>query len=415
MEWYQLAIVFAVAFAVTFACVPLSKRIAKLVGAIDYPSNRRVNTEPIPRCGGIALYFGLIAGALTMYVGVLFFGWKLNDLYTLEDVNYLLLFIGVTVMFAVGLFDDITQISPAAKFGGQLVAAIIVVAAGVSIGAVRTVIEGDYVNLGWVDYPLTVLYLVVFVNVTNLIDGLDGLASGVVAIVSAALMYLVFMRGSFTLVLMCVAMVAVCLAFLRYNFFPASVFMGDSGSLLLGFVLGIISVEGVVRTQSFIIMLVPLAIAGVPVLDTFTAIVRRLRGHESIGHADLEHVHHRLLQAGLSQKRSVALLWLCSAALAVVGCAISGMSGLARWIIFFVLAVAIFIIIWKFGLFKPVLAHHYDGLGERGPRMPFSSRKKGSSKAANGAATASPKASEPIAEAETSMSADAATLGEGGE
>ena len=386
MEWYRLAIVFAVAFAVTFACVPLSKRIAHRLGAIDYPSNRRINAEPIPRCGGIALYLGLIAGALTIYVGVLFFGWEMDDFYTLQNVNYLLLFVGVTIMFGVGLFDDITQISPWAKFGGQVVAAIIVVAAGISIGAVRTVIEGDYVDLGWADYPLSVLYLVVFANVTNLIDGLDGLASGVVAIVSTALMFLVFMRGAFTLMLMCAAMVAVCLAFLKFNFFPASVFMGDSGSLLLGLMLGIISVAGVVRTQSFIIILVPIAIAGVPVLDTFTAIVRRLRGHESIGHADLEHVHHRLLQAGLSQKRSVAVLWICSAVLAVAGCVISGMSGVVRWGVFVVLAIAVFIVIWKFGLFKPVLAHHYNGIGKRGPRMPRAKaeQKNGKSAAEDG-------------------------------
>ena len=134
--------------------------------------------------------------------------------------------------------------------------------------------------------------------------------------------------------------------------------------------LGIVSVEGVVRTQSFIVMLVPLAIAGVPVLDTLSAIVRRLRGHESIGHADLEHVHHRLLKAGLSQKRSVAVLWLCTAVLAVAGCAISGTSGYFRWSVFFVLAIVVLIVIWKFGLFRPVLKHHYDNQGKVGPRKP---------------------------------------------
>ena len=413
MEWYQLAIVFAIAFAVTFACVPLSKRIARRLGAIDYPSNRRVNTEPIPRCGGIALYLGLVAGCLALYVGVLFFEWDLGDLYTLKNIDYLLLFVGVSVMFAVGLFDDITQISPWAKFSGQLVASVIVVAAGVSIGAVRTMVEGDYVDLGWADYPLTVLYLVVFANITNLIDGLDGLASGVVAIVSCALMFLVFMRGSFTLTCMCAAMIAVCLAFLRYNFFPASVFMGDSGSLLLGFALGIISVEGVVRTQSFIIVLVPLAIAGVPVLDTFSAIVRRLRGHESIGHADLEHVHHRLMQAGLSQKRSVAVLWICSAVLAVAGCAISGMSGAVRWGVFIVLAVAVFVVIWKFGLFKPVLAHHYSGFGQVGPRMP---RKKASGHSKAKASKGKQKgASAAAADSAASVVAAASDTGEDGD
>ena len=370
VAWQPLLIVFAVAFVVTFATVPLSKAIAAKLGAIDYPSNRRVNADPVPRCGGIALYLGLCAAAFTVFLGVRFFGWEFDEYYRLVDMNYPLLFVGVTVMFAVGLVDDITQIRPLTKFSGQIVASIIVVAAGVSISAVRTVIDGDYVDLGWLDAPISVLYLVVFANITNLIDGLDGLASGLVAIVSAALLYLVIMRGSMMLAFACVAMIAVCLAFLRFNFFPASVFMGDSGSLLLGLMLGIISVEGVVRTQSFIVMLVPLAIAGVPVLDTVSAIVRRLRGHESIGHADLNHVHHRLLKAGLSQKRSVAVLWLCTAVLAVAGCAISGTSGYFRWGVFFVLGVVVLVVIWRFGLFKPVLKHHYDNQGKLGPRQP---------------------------------------------
>ena len=370
MDWLQALIVFCVAFGVTYATVPLSKRIAKLVGAIDYPGNRRVNTKPVPRCGGISLYLGLVAGAFTVFLGTHFFGWVLADLYTIQNVNYILLFIGITVMFGVGLVDDITQIGAMTKFAGQIVAAIIVVASGISIGTVRMPIDGSYLPLGWLDYPLTVLYLVVFVNITNLIDGLDGLASGLVAIVAMALLYLVLARGSATLAFACIALIAVCLAFLRYNFFPASIFMGDSGSLLLGLMLGIISVAGIVRTQSFIIMLVPLAIAGVPVLDTLSAIVRRLRGHESIGHADLEHVHHRLMRAGLSQKRSVAVLWLATAVLAIAGCFISTSSGIARWAIFFVLAAVVFFIIWKFGLFRPVLKHHYDNFGKRGPRQP---------------------------------------------
>ena len=136
--------------------------------------------------------------------------------------------------------------------------------------------------------------------------------------------------------------------------------MGDSGALLLGMMVGIISIEGVVRTQSLVIVLVPLAIAGVPIVDTLSAIVRRIRGHESIGHADLGHVHHRLLRAGLSQKRSVAVLWICTAVLAFTGCAISGLSGLVRWSVLLVLAVVVFVVIWRFGLFGPVLRHHYD-------------------------------------------------------
>ena len=227
MEWYQAVIVFAVAFAVAYCMVPVSKKIAFRIGAIDYPGYRRMNREPIPRCGGIALYVGLIAACFTMFLGVRFFDWDLHDLYILSDVNYIVLFVGVTTMFTVGLVDDITQLSPGVKLAGQIVAATVVTLSGITIGAVRTLVVGDYLSLGWIDYPLTVLYLVVFVNITNLIDGLDGLASGLVAIVAGGLLYLVLMRGSFTLVLVCLALIAVCLAFLRYNFFPASVFMGD--------------------------------------------------------------------------------------------------------------------------------------------------------------------------------------------
>lgn len=370
MEWYQIAIVFGVSFGVTYLMVPVAKKLAWKIGAIDYPGNRRVNTEPVPRCGGIALLAGLIAGIFVTFVGAKFYGWALNDLYVLQSIDYSLLYIGVVTMFTVGLVDDIVQLSAPVKFAFQVVASCIVAASGVTIGTVQGFATSDYLSLGWVDYPITVLYYLVFVNITNLIDGLDGLAAGLVAIVACGLLYLVYIRGSYTLALACVALIAVCLAFLRYNFFPASIFMGDCGALLLGLAVGIISVEGVVRTQSFFIMLVPLVIAGVPVLDTFSAIVRRLRSHESIGHADMGHIHHRLLRAGLSQKRSVAVLWLCSAALAIIGCAMEGLSGAVRWTALFVFAVAVFFVVWKFGLFKPVLKHHYDGKGQSGPRTP---------------------------------------------
>ena len=380
VAFLESAIVFAVAFAVTFACVPLAKRIARLVGAIDYPGNRRINKTPVPRCGGIAMYLGLCAAALTVLIGVRFFDWELLNLYALADVNYLLLYVGITLMFLVGLIDDITQLSPYLKFGGQILAAIIVVMAGISVGSARIPITGDYVDFGWVDYPISVLYLLVFVNITNLIDGLDGLASGLVAIVSAALLYLVVMRGFMTMAFVCVALIAVCLAFLCFNFFPASIFMGDSGSMLLGLMVGIVSVAGVARTQSFVIMVVPLAIAGVPVLDTVSAIVRRLRGHQRIEQADQEHIHHRLLKSGLSQKRSVAVLWTATALLSIVGCVGSSYSGPIRWTIFVILFVVVFFVIWKFGLFKPVLKHHYDNLGGRGPRVPRESQIVGAQK-----------------------------------
>lgn len=369
MEWYQVAIVFAVAFLVTYIAVPFSKWLARKLGAIDYPSNRRINKEPVPRCGGVALYLGMLAACFVIFLGVRFFRWNLPVLFALGNVNYVLLYVGITFMFVTGLVDDITQLKALPKFLAQIAACSIVVFSGVSIGEVNNFGHG-FVELGWFNYPLSVLYLLVFVNITNLIDGLDGLAAGLVAIIAAALMYLAWIRGNYLLVLCCVALIAICLAFLRYNFFPATVFMGDSGSLVLGLLVGIISITGVVRTQGLMVMIAPLVIAGVPMLDTASAIIRRLRGHQPIGQADMGHVHHRLMRAGLSQRRSVAALWLCSAVLSVVTCLMVGAGSRTRYIMFAILVIVVAVVSWKFGLFKPVLRHHYENRGNVGPRKP---------------------------------------------
>lgn len=352
--------------------VPVSKKIAVRIGAVDYPSDRRMNDSPIPRCGGIALYAGLVAAGIVLVVGINFFDWHILSFSEARGINFLVLFIGVSVMFAVGLADDITQLSPVVKLGGQILAACIVVAAGVSIGVIRSPLGEGFVDLEWFSFPITVIYLVAFVNVINLIDGLDGLAAGIVAIVAAGLLYLIAMRGASTFALICLALIAVCLAFLRYNFSPASVFMGDSGSLFLGLMIGVISISGVVRTQSLVAMLVPLVMAGVPILDTLSAIIRRMRGHQPIQQADAGHIHHRLMHAGLGQRKSVLILYACSIVLVVIGCLLGSMhNAFWMWVIIVVLGVVLFLIIKRFGLFRPVLRHYYINKGGRGPRKPL--------------------------------------------
>lgn len=360
MEWYQVLIVCAVAFVATYAMVPVSKRLATALGAIDYPGGRRINTRAVPRCGGIALYVGLCAGIFTLLVGMHVLGWEVVDLYEIPNVNYAQLFVGVSLMFAVGLVDDIIQLKSAPKFVGQIVAAVVIVAAGVSIGSVRVPMSSAYISYDWLDAAISVLYLLVFVNITNLVDGLDGLAAGLVAIVAASLAYLMLQRGAYTMTFLVLALIAVCVAFLRYNIYPASIFMGDSGSHLLGVVVGIVSVVGVARAQGIVSMLVPLVLAAVPVLDTCFAIVRRLRAHQPVGKGDTDHVHHRLLKSGMGQRRAVAVLWALTAVLAVVGIAIENFSGTQRVAVILVLAVGIGFVSWKFGLFGPVLQHHYS-------------------------------------------------------
>lgn len=365
-------VTFAVSFLVTLVLVPVCRRIAVLIGAIDFPSNRRINTEPVPRCGGIAMYGGFMAGVLTIYLGVTCFDWSIIDYYVVRDINYAVLLIGLTLMFLTGLIDDIVQLSPKVKFSGQVVASLFVALSGASIDMVRSIVGDAYVSLGFMDVPLTVLYLVAFANIINLVDGLDGLAAGIVGISAISMMVLVWMRGSFSLVLICAMLLAVCTAFLIFNFNPASIFMGDSGALFLGLLLGTISIAGVVRTQSLVVMVVPLVMAGVPVLDTFTAIVRRVRQHQRFDQADLSHIHHRLVDAGYSQRKAVLILYACTGALAVVGLLLIGSSGLVRWATLIVLLVVVAFVIWRFGLFRPVLQHYYVGKGKTGARKPHS-------------------------------------------
>ena len=367
-EFIQGILVFSVAFIVTFLMVPVSKRIALKIGAIDYPSDGRINTKPIPRCGGIALYCGLLAAVLVMFIGTSFFNWEMLNLYFLQEVNYPLFFAGVTLIFAVGLVDDIVQLSPAKKLVGQVLAAIVVVFAGVSISVIKSIAGTAFINLGWLDYPISVVFLVVFVNIINLIDGLDGLAAGIVAIIALSLLYMVLQRGNMTLAFACVALIAICLAFLFYNFAPASIFMGDSGSYLLGLILGVIAISGVMRTQSLMVSLVPIVIAGIPILDTLSAVIRRIRGHEPVQKRDLEHIHHRLVGVGLKQREAVFILYTCSLVLAVIGIFVSNVSREVSLIILIALAVIVSFAIWRFGLFRPVLKHYYDGKERRDPK-----------------------------------------------
>ena len=345
MHVYYALIVFVMVFAVTFATVPLSKKIARTFNAIDYPGDCRMNTMPLPRCGGISLYLGLCAGALIIVVGVYAFGWSF-DILGAGRINYPLLFAGVSAIFVVGLVDDILQIGPLAKFIGQIAAATLVAFSGITIDVLQLLGISPSTPLNWINIPATVLYLVVFVNIINLSDGLDGLATGIVALISLALLILFMAKGSYLTTFITVAVVAVCLAFLRFNYPPASLFMGDSGSHVLGLMLGVVSIMGATavavvdaasamagaaagtaasatQTQNIVSLVVPLIMAGVPLLDTCFAIIRRLRAKQSISKGDLDHLHHRLARTSLGPRKTVWLLWLCTAALCGIALTLS--------------------------------------------------------------------------------------------
>ena len=350
------------AFAVTFVTVPLAKRIAIKLDAVDYPSARRINKRPVPRMGGIAIFLGLAAALAVQYVGTTCFGWPpVLISHPSMNINYGVLALGVAVVFATGAVDDVVQLTPKAKLAGQILGAVIAVASGLSIShVVNPFASGGEINLGWVAYPLTVFYLVAFSNIINLIDGLDGLATGISAIAAFSMYNYALLFGRVDAAALSITLVAACLAFLRYNFHPAKIFLGDSGALMLGFLLGVISLLNVSRTAALTSLLVPLIVAGVPIIDTFSAIVRRRRAHVGMDVADKGHIHHRLIQEGYNQRQAVVLIYCWCILLAVGATVITQVSVAARVVIFLLLGLLSFAVAVHLHLFEPVLRHHYN-------------------------------------------------------
>lgn len=361
MDWLEYGVLFAVAAVVTIALTPLARKLAIKLDAIDYPSARRVNMLPIPRMGGVAIFGGILAALAVAGFGVYAFGGVDPFIdYNGIEVNYWGVLLGTVLIFLVGAVDDVVDLNPKAKMLGQIVAACVVAGSGLLFSSIHNPIGEGYIEFGWVAYPLTVFYLVAFANVINLIDGLDGLAAGITGISAITILLFAVLTGRFDAVLFSVILVGVCAGFLKSNFFPASIFMGDSGALLLGFSLGVISLFAVARSALFVSLLVPILAAGVPILDTFFAIVRRKREHRPIDEADKGHIHHRLMRAGFSQRATVLIMWAWTALLAACGVIITWADNLVRIPIFLIACAVTAYAIVKLRLLGDALSHHFN-------------------------------------------------------
>lgn len=361
MDWLEYGVLFAVAAVVTIALTPLARKLAIKLDAIDYPSARRVNMLPIPRMGGVAIFGGILAALAVAGFGVYAFGWVDPFIdYNGIEVNYWGVLLGTVLIFLVGAVDDVVDLNPKAKMLGQIVAACVVAGSGLLFSSIHNPFGEGYIEFGWVAYPLTVFYLVAFANVINLIDGLDGLAAGITGISVITILLFAVLTGRFDAALFSVILVGVCAGFLKSNFFPASIFMGDSGALLLGFSLGVISLFAVARSALFVSLLVPILAAGVPILDTFFAIVRRKREHRPIDEADKGHIHHRLMRAGFSQRATVLIMWAWTALLAACGVIITWADNLVRIPIFLIACAVTAYAIVKLRLLGDALSHHFN-------------------------------------------------------
>ncbi len=351
----------AAAFITTFLTVPLVKRLAIKLDAVDYPSKRRINTKPIPRMGGTAVFLGLVVACIVQILGTWYLGWPpVLVPHPRLHISYPVLALSFTVIFATGAIDDVFQLKPKQKLAGQVLAALIACIGGLKIGVIINPFAPGEIMLGWLAYPITVIYLVAFTNIINLIDGLDGLATGICGIASFTMFTMAMLSGRIDAAALSIALFGSCLAFLHYNFNPASIFLGDSGSLLLGFALGSISLLNVSRTAALTSLIIPLIVAGVPIIDTFSAIVRRKRAHISIGQADKGHIHHRLIQDGYNQRQAVLLMYLWTAMLSGGAILMTKIETAPRIIVFCVLIGASFGFAAHLHLFDPVLLHHYN-------------------------------------------------------
>jgi UDP-GlcNAc:undecaprenyl-phosphate/decaprenyl-phosphate GlcNAc-1-phosphate transferase len=315
-------IVFLAAAATTFLATPIVKRLAVKFGAIDRPGDRKVHPKPTPTMGGFAMYAGLLVGLEASRFLPYFSAMNRGSPETLAVV------VTCTLILGLGAIDDKRGTSALAKLTAQVFIAGLLVITGVQLayfwipGGV-----GIVVVTGGLAVPLTILWVAVVANAVNLIDGLDGLAGGMVAIAAAAFFIYMYRAPSTfghasSAALLSAITVGICVGFLPWNFYPAKIFMGDSGSMLLGMLVSIATISGVGRNPYppsggdlaviAIPILVPLLVLAVPLLDVILAVTRRVWRDQDIGHADKEHLHHRLLLIGHSHRQAVLLMYLWS-------------------------------------------------------------------------------------------------------
>jgi len=302
----------AVAALLCALLVPLAAIIARKVGAIDKPDPRRVHKRPTPRMGGLALFLSLVTvGFLCRWIApVLFEG---------REMQALAVLVGATMIVALGMYDDIVGAAPLPKLFIQIAVAFIMFFGGLRLEHISwPFIEGGRIELGYWAIPITILWIAGLMNAVNLIDGLDGLCSGICAISSVVLVAILLGFETSMFVLIPALTAGVCVGFLYHNYNPASIFLGDTGSLLLGYLLACTTLTTGTKSTAVFTMLIPMLCIAIPVLDTTMAIIRRTSRGVHPFSPDREHLHHQLLGLGLSTKRVVWILWFLTAQLGLV-------------------------------------------------------------------------------------------------
>ena len=338
------------ALIVSFLATPLVRRLAFKIGAVDVPrDNRRMHDHPIPRLGGLAIFLGFLVSVLA---------------YAEIDMELQGILIGATVIAVLGIADDIRSLPAKFKFVVQILAALCAVLHGVAIEVINNpniFSDSEYWVLGGWSIPVSVIWIVAITNAVNLIDGLDGLADGISTIGALTMLILALILGEHEIALVCGALVGACVGFLPYNLNPARIFMGDTGSTFLGFILACVSIQGLFKYYAVISFLVPFIILGLPIFDTASAIIRRLLKGQSPMVADRSHIHHKLIDMGLNQKQAVSTLYIVSGVLGLsaVLLATSGGAKTALFILALVICAVVAV--------RAIWPHHPDHHPEAAP------------------------------------------------
>ncbi|MBY0146332.1 glycosyltransferase family 4 protein [Neobacillus niacini] len=289
MLFYTLIVCFITSLLIT----PLIKKLAVSIGATDKPNQRKVHQFTMPRLGGLAIFISFIIGMLI-----------------LKPLNpaFIPIIIGSSIIVITGICDDLFELSAKYKLIGQLAAAFIVVFLGDLQVLFINLPFGGHLEFGYLSIPFTILWIVGITNAINLIDGLDGLAAGVSSIALITISGMALIQGNLFVVAVGTIVLMGTLGFLYYNFHPASIFMGDTGALFLGFVISVLSLLGY-KNVTFISFIIPVIILGVPISDTFFAIMRRIINKQPLSAPDKSHLHHCLLRLGYSHRQTVLLIY----------------------------------------------------------------------------------------------------------
>lgn len=355
--WGDIAIAFLLAFITAFVVTPYTIKLAKKVGAVDLPKDeRRVNKKPMPRLGGLAVIAGFLVSIIYL-VTIMVIEGTLNlgiDQYYLKLVGF---FLGALVIIITCFIDDLKDISPFAKLAGQIVAAIIVIKSGIVIQHVNIpFLSGEELTeLNKIfSTILTLGWIVGITNAINLIDGLDGLSSGISLISCLSLIIIFALNGSpLIAIILITALAGALTGFLPFNFNPAKTFIGDTGSNFLGYCLAVISILGIAKTYTAIVIVAPLIVLALPVFDTLFAIVRRLvkgKSLKAVVMPDKGHLHHQMLKRGFTQKEAVLMLYGISATLGMFAVVLME-SGIWKAISFALIVVAVIALGYK-NIFK---------------------------------------------------------------